>query len=74
MGTFPTEDMELTSLLVVSDVGRSRIWYTGVLGASLFREYGGTSCVLQLLGKWLLLVTGGRADRGQADGDLRATG
>jgi catechol 2,3-dioxygenase-like lactoylglutathione lyase family enzyme len=57
--TFPTPDMEMTRLLVVSDVERSRDWYTNVLGATLFREYGGTSCVLQLLGDWLLLVTGG---------------
>lgn len=59
VGTFPTDDMELTRLLVVSDLERSRAWYTDVLGASLYREYGGTSCVLQLLGQWLLLVTGG---------------
>lgn len=56
---FPTDDMELTRLLVVSDVDRSRNWYTNVLGAVVFREYGGTSCVLRLLGDWLLLVTGG---------------
>jgi catechol 2,3-dioxygenase-like lactoylglutathione lyase family enzyme len=30
--TFPTADMELTRLLVVSDVERSRQWYTDVLG------------------------------------------
>lgn len=59
MGSFPTEGMELTRLLVVSDMERSRSWYTDVLGATLVREYGGTSCVLQLLGQWLLLVTGG---------------
>jgi catechol 2,3-dioxygenase-like lactoylglutathione lyase family enzyme len=56
--TFPAEGMELTRLLVVSDVERSRRWYTDVLGATLYREYEG-SCVLQLLGAWLLLVTGG---------------
>lgn len=56
---FPTEGMELTRLLVVADAERSRDWYTGVLGATLYREYGGTSIVLQLLGSWLLLVTGG---------------
>ncbi|CAN5357935.1 VOC family protein [soil metagenome] len=56
---FPTDDMELTRLLVVSDVDRSRNWYTNVLGAVVFREYGGTSCVLRLLGDWVLLVTGG---------------
>lgn len=59
MATFPTEDMELTRLLVVSDIERSRDWYTRVLGATLYREYGGAACVLQLLGDWLLLVTGG---------------
>jgi catechol 2,3-dioxygenase-like lactoylglutathione lyase family enzyme len=51
--------MELTRLVVVSDVERSRDWYTKVLGATLYREYGGTSIVLQLLGSWLLIVTGG---------------
>src|SRR6266542_105213 len=43
MGKFPAEGMELTHLL----------------GATVYREYGGTSCVLQFLGNWLLLVTGG---------------
>lgn len=55
---FPTPDMELTRLLVVSDVPRSRKWYEEVLGAEVFREYG-TSCVLKFLGSWMLLVTGG---------------
>jgi catechol 2,3-dioxygenase-like lactoylglutathione lyase family enzyme len=59
MSTFPTDDMELTRLLVVSDAGRSREWYENVLGATVYREYGGTSVVLQILGNWLLLVTGG---------------
>ena len=59
MDGFPTDDMELTRLLVVSEVERSRDWYTRVLGATVYREYGGTSCVLQLLGSWLVLVTGG---------------
>jgi len=44
---------------VVADVEASRRWYVGVLGATLHREYGGTSVVLSLLGQWLLLVTGG---------------
>jgi catechol 2,3-dioxygenase-like lactoylglutathione lyase family enzyme len=51
--------MELTRLLVVSDVERSRDWYTNVLGATEYRSYGGSSTVLTLLGSWLLLVTGG---------------
>lgn len=51
--------LELTHLLVVEDVDRARTFYADVLGASIYREYGGTSCVLQLAGTWLLLVTGG---------------
>lgn len=50
--------MELTTLLVVSDVKRSRDWYVNVLGADLHRAYEG-SIVLQLLGHWLVLVPGG---------------
>jgi catechol 2,3-dioxygenase-like lactoylglutathione lyase family enzyme len=49
--TFPSDDMELTRLLVVADVDRSRRWYDEVLGATVVREYGGTSCVLQLPGR-----------------------
>ncbi len=59
MTTFPAPDMELTRLLVVSDLTRSVTWYRDVLGAELVREYGGTSAVFTLLGNWLLLVTGG---------------
>jgi catechol 2,3-dioxygenase-like lactoylglutathione lyase family enzyme len=56
---FPTEGMELTHLLVSSDVERAKAFYLDVLGAELYREYGGTSVVLRFLGAWLLLVTGG---------------
>ena len=56
---FPTADMELTHLLVVRDLARARTFYTDVLGAEVYREYGGTSVVLRFLGTWLLLVTGG---------------
>lgn len=60
MGTpFPAEGMELTHLLVVSDLERARDFYREVLGAEPYREYGGTSVVLRFLGTWLLLVTGG---------------
>lgn len=58
-GEFPTGGVELTHILVVSDMNRSREFYRGVLGATIYREYGGTSCVLQFAGAWLLLVTGG---------------
>jgi len=56
---FPAEGMELTHLLVVRDVERSKAFYRDVLGAEVYREYGGTSVVLRFLGTWLLLVTGG---------------
>jgi len=56
---FPGPGVELTHLLVVSDLERSRSFYRDVLGASVYREYGGTSCVLSFQGSWLLLVTGG---------------
>ena len=56
---FPTDGVEVTQLLVVSDLDRSRTFYRDVLGATVHREYGGTSVVLQFHGTWLLLVTGG---------------
>jgi catechol 2,3-dioxygenase-like lactoylglutathione lyase family enzyme len=59
MNDFPTDGVEMTHLLVVSDVERSRDFYRDVLGAEVYREYGGTSCVLRFQGTWLLLVTGG---------------
>lgn len=49
----------VTHMLVVADAAASRDWYVDVLGASVFGEYGGTSVVLDLMGNWLLLVTGG---------------
>ena len=58
-GDFPTDQMQLTHLLVVGDLARARDFYHDVLGAELYREYGGTSVVLRFLGTWLLLVTGG---------------
>ncbi len=59
MTHFPTDDMALTHIMVVSDIAKSRDWYTNVLGAELYREYGGTSLVLNFNGAWLLIVTGG---------------
>ncbi len=58
-GEFPTEGVALTHLLVISDMDRSRHFYRDILGATVYREYGGTSCVLNFQGNWLLLVTGG---------------
>jgi catechol 2,3-dioxygenase-like lactoylglutathione lyase family enzyme len=47
---FPGEGMELTHILVVGDGGRARDFYVDVLGAELYREYGGTSVVLRMFG------------------------
>jgi catechol 2,3-dioxygenase-like lactoylglutathione lyase family enzyme len=59
MTPFPSGSMELTHILVVADIARSTVFYRDVLGATLVREYGGTSSVLRFQGAWLLLVTGG---------------
>ena len=59
MADFPDDGMELTHILVVADIDRARTFYRDVLGATVFREHGGTSCVLRAFGTWLLLVTGG---------------
>ncbi|MEQ9402404.1 MAG: VOC family protein [Cyclobacteriaceae bacterium] len=56
---FPTDDMALTTILVVSDISRAKNFYENVLGAEIYREYGGSSVVLQFLGNWILLVTAG---------------
>jgi lactoylglutathione lyase len=65
MSDFPVDGVEVTLLLVVQDVERSRAFYVDVLGAELFREYGGNSAVLRFQGTWLLLVTGGGPTEGK---------
>ena len=55
----PFSGSELTTILVVSDMSKSKSFYIDVLGAELFREYGGTSTVLKFLNHWILLVTSG---------------
>ena len=56
---FPTSDMEITHILVVSDLERAKQFYEEVLGATLEGEYGGTSLVFNFNGAWLLVVTDG---------------
>lgn len=55
----PFVDSALTTILVVSDMAKSKSFYVDVLGATIFREYGGDSLVLEFLGNWILLVTPG---------------
>ena len=52
-------DVAVTHILVVTDPERSRDFWVNVLGAEVYREYGGTSVVLRFAGTWLLLVSGG---------------
>jgi catechol 2,3-dioxygenase-like lactoylglutathione lyase family enzyme len=65
--SFPSEGMAITHILVVSDIDRSTRWYADVLGATLYREYGGTSAVFSFEGAWLLLVTGGAPTEDKPD-------
>lgn len=53
------EESALTTILVVSDLEVSKHFYIDILGASIYREYGGDSMVIEFLGSWLLLVTPG---------------
>jgi len=59
VAAFPPPDLAVTSILVVSDLARSKRWYLDVLGATLYAEYGETSVVLSLGNAWILIVTGG---------------
>ncbi len=59
MAAFPSEGMILSHLLVVDDLARAQRWYEDVLGADLYRTYGGTTAVFDFQGAWLVLVTGG---------------
>ncbi len=70
--TFPTDEMARTEIFVVGDLARARAFYVDVLGASLFREYGGTSAVLSFLGGWILLVTGGGPTEDKPDVTMSA--
>lgn len=63
----PFEESALTTILVVSDIAKSKTFYVGVLGATVFREYGGDSLVLEFLGNWLLLVTPGAPTEDKPD-------
>lgn len=55
----PFANSALTSILVVSDLDKAKAFYRDILGAEIYREYGGGSLVLQFLNNWILLVTQG---------------
>jgi catechol 2,3-dioxygenase-like lactoylglutathione lyase family enzyme len=66
MGSPFDDEVAVTQILVVSDPARSRGFWVDVLGAEVYREYG-SSIVLQFLGTWLLLVTGGEPTADKPD-------
>ena len=68
---FPSADTEMTHILVVSDLERSRDWYRDVLGADLYREYAGSSVVFRFGVAWLLIVTGGGPTEDKPDVTFR---
>lgn len=55
----PFESSQLTTILVVKDLIKSKSFYIDKLGAELFREYGGSSVVIRFLDSWILLVLPG---------------
>ena len=55
----PFESSQLTTILVVTDLKKSKTFYIEQLGAELFREYGGSSVVIRFLENWILLVLPG---------------
>ena len=56
---FPTADVELRHLLVVSDYARSLAFYRDVLGATVVREFPATLCFLNFGGSQILLTVPG---------------
>ena len=67
LNEFPSEGMELTNILVVTDIEKSKAFYQDILGAKIYLEYCGTSCVFNFQGNWLLLVIGGEPTNDKPD-------
>lgn len=63
----PFENSEITTILVVSDIIKSKTFYLDILEAELYREYGGSSVVLKFLNHWILLVTSGEPTKDKPD-------
>jgi catechol 2,3-dioxygenase-like lactoylglutathione lyase family enzyme len=63
----PFIDSELITILVVSDLERSKVFYLDLLRAQLYREYGGTSVVIKLFKNWIVLVTSGEPTEDKPD-------
>ena len=63
----PFQDSVVTTILVISDMSISKSFYTDILGAKIYNEYGGTSLVLEFLGSWILLITPGGPTKDKPD-------
>ncbi len=70
----PFDKSELTTILVVSDLKKSKSFYIDILEAELFREYGGTSVVLKFLNHWILLVAPGGPTEDKPDTHFQPPG
>ena len=55
----PFKGSQFTTILVVTDMKKSKSFYLDKLGADLFREYDGSSVVIRFLESWILLVLPG---------------
>jgi len=68
---FPTDGVELSYFLVVSDYARALAFYRDVLGATVVRELAGTLGFLNFRGSQILLsAPGGLTKDQQASGNL----
>jgi catechol 2,3-dioxygenase-like lactoylglutathione lyase family enzyme len=68
---FPTEGVELSCFLVVSDYARALAFYRDVLGATVVRELPGTLGFLNFRGSQILLSARGGSTKDQpADANL----
>lgn len=71
---FPTDGVELSCFLVVSDYARALAFYRDVLGATVVRELSGTLCFLNFRGSQILLSVPGGPTKDHAGGGNLAIG
>ena len=71
---FPTDGVELSCFLVVSDYARALAFYRDVLGATVVRELPGTLCFLNFRGSQILLSVPDGPTKDHAGGGNLAIG
>lgn len=67
---FPTDGVELSYFLVVSDYARALAFYRDVLGATVVRELPGTLGFLNFRGSQILLSAPGGSTKDHAGAEL----